>query len=205
MGPREAGRKDQKMQTDSSVQAIAAEDDLLASLRIDQSYAGGAVGVKKPLMTVPVRKPGKSDFFRVHPEHMLDCYVVELKAEREHYFVLPNIAPILAEFVEPVRLRYCVTRAGTAFLWPVKLPKEDRRADAWRQSAAEAATLAETKWLRLSADMNLGAYQPHVAMADLGEPKWPEEPWPTVVKIALRDRKIDSEDHAVVRELLGQQ
>jgi hypothetical protein len=192
------------MQATSTVQAVAEEDDLLTSLRIDQSYMSDAVGVKKPLMTVPVRKPAKSDFFRVHPEHMLDCYVIELKAEREHYFVLPSIAPILAEFVEPVRLRYCVTRAGTAFLWPVKLPREDRRADAWRQSAAEAATLAETKWLRLSADMHLGAYQPHVATGDLGEPKWPEEPWAIVVKIALRDRKIDSEDHAVLRELLGQ-
>ena len=41
-------------------------------------------------------------------------------------------------------------------------------------------------------------------LADLGEPKWPEESWPEVMKVALRDRLIDSTDHAVVRELLGQ-
>jgi hypothetical protein len=180
-------------------------DDLLASLRIDQGYNSEVLGVKKPLLTVPVRKPSKTDYIRVHAEHWLDCFVIELKAEREHYFVVPELAPTLAEFVEPVRLRYCVTRMGTAFLWPVKLPKEDRRTDAWRQSAAEAAAMAEAKWLRVSADMHLGAYQPFVAVADLGPPKWPEEEWPVVVKVALRDRLIKSNDHPVVRELLGQE
>ena len=190
--------------TTNTTEPIVIEDDFLAGLRIDQSYTDTAVGVRKPLMTVPVRKPAKSDFFRVHPEFHLDCYVVELKAEREHYFVKPSVAPIVSEFVEAVRLRYCVTRQGTAFLWPVKLPKDDRRADAWRQSAMEAAMLAETKWVRIAADMNLGAYQPYEAVADLGDPKWPVEPWVTVVKVALRDHMIDSEDHAVIRELLGQ-
>lgn len=182
----------------------AAEDDFLVGLRIDQSYTDGAVGVRKPLMTVPVRKPAKTDFFRVHPEHSLDCFVVELKAEREHYFVFPAIAPIISEFIEPVRLRYCVTRQGVAFLWPVKLPKDDRRADAWRKSALDAAALAEKRWVRVVPDMNLGAYQPFEAVADLGDPRWPVESWTAVVKVALRDRVIDTEDHAVIRDLLGQ-
>ena len=58
--------------------------------------------------------------------------------------------------------------------------------------------------MRIAADMHLGAYQPFVAVADLGDPKWPSESWTDVVKIALRDRRIDSEDHAVIRQLLGQ-
>ena len=180
------------------------EDPVLASLRIDQSYTASSVGVRKVLLTVPVRKPTKDEFFRVHPDHFLECYAVELKAERETYFLAPAVAPVLPEFVEPVRLRYCVSRQGVAFLWPVKLPKDDRRADSWRTSAAEAATLAETKWVRIAADMHLGAYQPFEAVADLGDPKWPNESWTEVVKIALRDRRIDSEDHAVIRQLLGQ-
>ena len=97
-----------------------------------------------------------------------------------------------------------LTGRKSVFLWPVKLPKDDRRPNSWHTSAAEGATLAETKWTRLTADMPLGAYQPFIAMASLGEPKWPEESWPEVMKIALRDRLINSEDHPVVRELLGQ-
>lgn len=181
-----------------------AEDAFLASLRIDQSFLNETIGVKKPLLTVPIRKPLRTDFVRVHPEHFVDCFALELKTEREFYFVVPGVAPAIAEFVDPVRLRLCVTRQGVVFLWPVKLPRDDRRADAWRVSAAQAALLAETRWTRVAADMALGAYQPHVALADLGEPKWPDETWPEVVKVALKDRMIDSEDHAVIRELTGQ-
>jgi hypothetical protein len=186
-----------------STPAQATEDALLGKLRIDQSYVGETMGVKKLLITVPVRKPNRAEFFRVHAAHFLECYMVELKTEREYYFVVPEVATSLPEFAEPVRLRLCVTRQGTAFLWPTKLPRDERRADAWRQSAAEAATMAESQWLRLSADMSLGAYQPYVARGEFGEPKWPEETWPQILAIALRGKLVESADHAVVRELLG--
>ena len=181
----------------------ASEDAFLADLRLDQSYSDATVGVRRVLLTVPVRKPAKTDFFRVHPQHSLDCFCVELKAEGEIYFVTQALAPLISEFCEPVRLRLCVTRQGVAFLWPIKLPTEARRGDTWRRSAAEAAHLAESKWIRLAADMNLGAYQTFAAVADLGEPKWPTEPWVEILKIAMRDRRIDAEDHAVIRQLLG--
>lgn len=192
-----------KDDTPPSTEATTPEDEFLASLRIDQSYTEAAVGVRRVLGTVPVRKPGRTDFFRVHPSHSLDCFCVELKEEREVYFIAPALAQLLAEFCEPVRIRLCVTRQKVAFLWPIKLPKEDRRVDEWRKSAAEAAHLAESKWIRLAADMHLGAYQTFEAVADLGDPVWPAESWTEVVKIALRDRRIDSEDHAVIRQLLG--
>jgi len=183
--------------------ATSADDEFLASLRIDQSYTDATIGVRRVLGTVPVRKPNKTDFFRVHPDHSLDCFSIELKEEREQYFLSRGLEQLVAEFAEPVRLRLCVTRLGTAFLWPIKLPREDRRVDEWRRSAAEAAHLAESKWIRLAADMHLGAYQTFEAVADLGDPKWPAESWAEVVKVALRDRRIDNEDHAVIRQLLG--
>jgi hypothetical protein len=182
-----------------------AEDELMAKLRIPQTYANPMVGVKKPLLTVAVRKPNKNEFFRVHPSHFLDCCLIEDKTERENFFVLPEVAPFVTEFVEAVRLHYCITRQDVIFLWPVKLPRDDRRGDAWRKSAGECAGLAQDKWVRVVADMSLGAYQPYVAMAELGEPKWPEEPWSKVFKLATRDRMIESEQHPLVRRLLGQE
>lgn len=182
-----------------------AEDALMAKLRISQSYSDAIVGVKKPLLTVAVRKPNKNEFFRVHPNHFLDCCLLEDKTERENFFVLPEVAPFVSEFVEGVRLHFCVTRQDVVFLWPVKLPREDRRGDAWRKSAADCASLAQGRWVRVVADMSLGAYQPYVAMADLGEPKWPEEPWSKVFQLATRDRMIESEQHPLVRRLLGQE
>lgn len=182
-----------------------AEDALMAKLRISQSYSDAIVGVKKPLLTVAVRKPNKNEFFRVHPHHFLDCCLLEDKTERENFFVLPEVAPYVSEFVEGVRLHFCVTRQDVVFLWPVKLPREDRRGDAWRKSAADCASLAQGRWVRVVADMSLGAYQPYVAMADLGEPKWPEETWSKVFQLATRDRMIESEQHPLVRRLLGQE
>jgi hypothetical protein len=169
------------METINTTAAVAPEqeDAFLASLRIDQSYSGDVISVKKPLLTVPARKPTKTEFFRVHPEHMLDCYAVELKTEREIYIVKPGIESVLAEFVEPVRLRLCVTRQGVVFVWPLKLPKDDaRRGDTWNRSAVEAASLAVDSWVRVSADMSLGAYQPYRAAAELGDPRCRKRPGP---------------------------
>ncbi len=38
-----------------------------AALRLDPSY-GETVGVRRHLTTVPVRKPNRQEFFRVHPD-----------------------------------------------------------------------------------------------------------------------------------------
>lgn len=190
----------------SSAQTPAASDDeaFLASLRIDQTYTGDSLGVTKPLLTVPLRKPGKTEFVRVHPDHLMDCLAVDMKAERELYIVKPGVELAISEFAEPVRLRLCVTRQGVVMIWPLKLPKDGARGDSWRRSAAEAADLAVGRWVRVVADMNLGAYQPYVATGELGAPRWPTETWPQIVRIATRDRFIDSIDHPVVRLLLGQ-
>lgn len=183
------------------------EEAFLTSLRIRQDFTVDAVGVRKPLLVVPVRRPSKSDFVRVHPVHALDCFSIELKNEGETFFVMPDVAPILSEFIEPLRLHLAVTRQGVAFLWPTKLPRDDRdrRGELWRRSALDIVDLARTTWVRTVADMGLGAYTAYAAIANLGDPAWPVESWPAIVKVALRDRVIDREDHPVVRQLLGRE
>src|SRR5262249_29523335 len=67
-----------------------------ASLRLSQDYAAD-LGVKKALLTVPVRKPDKSWFVRVHPaeDYRLTTAVIELKEERETYLVAQTLWPEL--------------------------------------------------------------------------------------------------------------
>jgi len=187
----------------NSSPAADGGDDFLAGLRIDQSYSDETVGMRKVLGTVPVRKPTKTDHFRVHPSHMLDCFALELKEEREIYFINSDLVQLLPDVCVPVRLRLCVTRQGLAFIWPLKLERSDRKKDEWARSAAEAAHLAESNWVRITADMHGGFYQGYVATADLGDPKWPVESWREVLRIALRDRRIESEDHVVLKQLRG--
>jgi hypothetical protein len=57
----------------------------LSRLRLSQNFAD-AIGVKKALITVPVRKPGRQDFVRVHPDpaFRIETAVIELKDENEN-------------------------------------------------------------------------------------------------------------------------
>jgi len=76
--------------------------------------------------------------------------------------------------------------------------------DEWRRSAVDAAIMAESTWIRMAADMHSGGYQTFQAVAELGAPEWPKEPWGEILAVGLRDRRIESEDHAVIRQLLGE-
>src|SRR5262245_41194598 len=131
-----------------------------AALRLDQSFAG-AVGVKKLLTTVPVRKPNRQDFVRVHPDpanRLTPAAIVELKEEREVYLVTPAMAMELPGELTVATLYTSINRQGVLHLWPVKLPGPDGKHNEWHRSAAEAAELAMRRWVRLTANMSLGAY-----------------------------------------------
>jgi hypothetical protein len=70
-----------------------------AALRLSQGFAAN-IGVKKALLSVPVRKPDKSWFVRVHPDqnYRLQTAVIELKEDRggETYLVERSLWPGLA-------------------------------------------------------------------------------------------------------------
>src|SRR5205807_9882261 len=68
------------------------------NLRIDQSFLNRGAA-KKLLTTVPVRKPHKQDFIRVHPSEdcRLTAALIELHEDRETYLVLPGFAHQLNE------------------------------------------------------------------------------------------------------------
>jgi hypothetical protein len=80
-------------------------DDLTA-LKLDQSFAD-MVGVKKILTTVPVSKPNKQDFVRVHPApecRLSPAALIELKDDRESYFLTPDMAANLPGEFSPCSL-----------------------------------------------------------------------------------------------------
>jgi hypothetical protein len=65
----------------------------LSKLRLSQAFTE-SVGTKKLLTTVPVRKPGKQEFVRVHTEseYRGAFAILELKEDREYYLLMPDIA-----------------------------------------------------------------------------------------------------------------
>jgi hypothetical protein len=193
------------LQSVDSVNQAAAPDPFdLESLRLDQDFTE-ASGVKKLLMTVPVRKPNPHDFVRVHPDHAYrsTLALIELREDRELFLVPPPIARELPGEFFPVTLYTAINRQGVVFLWPVRLPGPDGKQLEWHRSAAEAAELAMTHWIRVKANMSLGAYDAYRAGSKISDPKWPEVSFQELLRIAFKLRYVDSVDHAVVKRLRG--
>jgi hypothetical protein len=174
-------------------------------LRLSQDFEN-KVGVKKAVITVPVRKPDRQWFVRVHPSESwrLDTAVLELKEERETYLVEPALWPELPGEVVPKVLFTGINPQGVAFLWPVRLQGMDGKWDEWNRSAMEAAQLAMRGWVRIAANMSLGAYEVFEATAELPEPEWPDIGFQKLLRVAFKDRFIRELDHPVVRRLRGE-
>ena len=176
----------------------------LEDLRLSQDFAS-QVGVKKALLTVPVRKPNRQEFVRTHPDpnYRFETALLELKSEREMYVVAPHVQPELPGELIPMVLFMAITRQGVLFLWSIRLPGPDGRHDPWNRSALEAAQLAMTQWVRVASDIHLGAYEVSLATGALPEPEWPAEDFEHIFQVAFKDRYIDSVDHPAVRRLRG--
>lgn len=177
----------------------------LGRLRLSQDFVA-SVGVKKLLTTVPVRKPTGQEFVRVHSDeaYRLPTVVLELKDERETYLVEQELWPELSGELKPVTLFTAINRQGVVFLWPVKLPGEDGRLDEWNRSALDAADHAAKRWVRVKANMSLGAYEILEATGELPAPQWPDSDFATLLRIAFKMRYINSMDHPVIRRLRGE-
>src|SRR6516162_5127196 len=193
------------MQSTAEQQASTVDPFNPTNLRLSQSFVENA-GVKKLLTTVPVRKPSAQDFVRVHPkpEYRANFPIIELKDEREEYIVVADLVPALVgEFVTKT-LFTAINRQGTVFFWPVRLPSPDGKNLDWWRSSREAAELAMKSWIRVRANMNLGAYDIFQAASVISDPEWPQLGFWELIKIAFRDHLVDRIDHPVIKRLRGQ-
>jgi hypothetical protein len=185
----------------------ATEDSFpdLSKLRLSQEFLETA-GAKKILTTVPVHKPRKQDFVRVHPdaEFRGAFAVIELKDDRERYLIMPEIAAALPTEIVMETFYTAINRQRVAFLWPVRLPATDGRINEWHRSAQEAADRAKDRWIRVVANMSLGAYEIMEAPGNYPDPEWPNYTFHELLRIGFRERIINSFDHAVLKRLRGE-
>ena len=80
------------MSENVAVTAVAPDPFDPERLRLSQDFAA-SIGVKKHILTLPVRKAGREEFVRVHPDpaYSLQTAVLELKEDREMYTVSPGL------------------------------------------------------------------------------------------------------------------
>lgn len=176
----------------------------LDALRLPQNF-GETLGVKRLITRVPVRKPLKTEFFRVRTgqEWRFQTMILELKEESETFLLAPPVWNVVPELLRPAMIHTAIDRRNNLFLIPVPLPGPDGRRNSWHQSLAEIVALAETKWVRSVSNKNVGGYDALVAETTLPDPAWPELTFQELVEIAFRERLIKSADHPVITQLLG--
>jgi hypothetical protein len=177
----------------------------ISKLRLSQEFLETA-GAKKILTTVPVRKPRSQDFVRVHPDATFrEAFaVIELKEDRERYLIMPEIAAALPTEIVTEMFYTAINRQCVIFLWPVRLPSSDGRILEWHRSAQEAAERAMHHWIRVTSNLNLGAYEIVQAPGKMPEPEWPDYSFQDLLRIGFRDRIISSFDHPVLKRLRGE-
>jgi hypothetical protein len=196
-----------KLATDET--EVASPDPFnAAALRLDQSFEE-AIGVKKLLTTVPVRKPHKQEWVRVHPseDYRGRFAVIYLKDASEFYILTPKIARDLSNEIVQVTIYTAINRQHVVFLWPARLPAPDGRINAWHSSAHEAAELAMKRSVRVKANIALGAYETDVTENPIPEndPVWPEAPFTELLRLGFykHGRYVDSFEHPLIKELRG--
>jgi len=174
-------------------------------LRLSQNY-GASAGVKKLTTTIPVRKPGKQDYVRVHPDpaYRIETAVLEIKEEQETFLVAQELWDELPRELTPKVLFTTINRQQVTSLWPIRLPGDDGRIDTWNGSAMEAATFAQKQWVRICSNKSLGAYDVFQATGEIPEPEWPELTLGQILEIAFKGRFIDDFDHPVLKRLRGE-
>ena len=166
------------------------------------------LGVEKPILAIPVDKPGRQDFFRTHPDptFRIEARILKLEAERETYLVTTEVWTAIPGETKLVRLVPYLTRSGSLGLWPVALPDDllGKRDTRWGITARAAAEFAEKKWVRMQANMALGSYDV-VTTVKIPDPVWPDITFQKILEIAFgNERLITTLDHPVIRQLQGE-
>jgi hypothetical protein len=176
----------------------------IEALRLPTNF-GAANNVKKLTVNVPVGKPGRTQFFQVHPdrEMIFLAAIYEDKEASTTYLLTPNVASAFPDIARAVELYPAIDRQGNQRLIPVPLPGENGQRNPWHDSLLQGIHCSMGNWVRISANKSLGAYDVHVALANLPGPDWSGTKIESLVEIAFRGHIIDSVDHAVIRALQG--
>lgn len=186
----------------------AAEGDIFDdpdALSVDQDYLSQA-GIKNEITHIPIAKPHWQKFFRTHPD---DSYhrTVNLYSDqinKQDYLVVPKLSFELAEITLRRTLFYIVTRQSEVMLMPVGVHEPLEEWNSYHATAYKAALMAKTEWVRMKADQSAQMYRISTAPSSLEEPEWPDLTLSEVLRIAFKDRVIESIEHPVLKALRGE-
>jgi hypothetical protein len=172
----------------------------IRSLVLSQNYED-QIEAEDLLMDIPVRRPKKLEWVRVHPNHRLGPVALLEDDEEKIYLLSEDVHTAVHEEAKVVTLRQCITSTKVSFIWHVPCVQPDG-ADwsSWKSQRA-AAEIGEESWIRMIWQREASNYKVR-RKADYGEPAWPTQSIDELAETAFKGRIIDSLDHPVIRHLL---
>lgn len=177
----------------------------LEKIRVSQDFDAMA-DVLKVVTVVPVNRPSKQTFFRIHPDESwtLTTYIIQFEQEQETYIIVPEVAPHAHQVAAKKVIYTGITRSGDLFLCPVALPDSSGKWNQWHRSLMAAMEQAKHKWIKIVSNRAGGKYETFVAEGDIPDPEWPDDvTFNDLITIAFEDRIIDSPNHPVLLKLKG--
>lgn len=176
----------------------------LNALRLPQNF-GESLGVRKVLTRVPVQKPNRDRFFRVHPSPSMQARLLtyEDSATKDVFAVMPGFAEVFGSLAKRVDVHLAVDRQGNPFLIPVVLPSSDGTRNSWPESLAQAVEQAKKAWIRVMSNRAIGVYDIYMSAAELPPPEWPDKTIDEIVQLAFNGKVVDTLDHPVIQGLEG--
>jgi hypothetical protein len=176
----------------------------LDRLSLPTAYAE-VIGVQKLLTHVPIEKPHKQDWFRVHPDPSFsrNLGVNHFEEDGQVYFVRPDLMPHLASFAVPVTLYTTITAppASVLRLWAIRLPGMDGKDNAYWSTARDAAQRATKVWMQIHANQKAKFYDVYNSILTV-TPAFPSDvTFQEIFTIAAKGRIIESLDNPIVLKL----
>jgi hypothetical protein len=175
--------------------------------RLAVSQTGGEnFGSKKLMTTLAIRKPSPKEWVWANSseDYFMPAALFDDGEGGLPYILVPEIAELYPSEIRYVGLRLAVNRQGVPFLWRHPLLDPNGRENAWNTSHRTAILEAQSGWIRMASNRNMGAYDVHVAPNITAEPVWPEYTLGGLLEIAFASRLISDPQHILLRQLRGE-
>jgi len=191
-----------QMVTSEASDQLPKIDGFDMSIYVAKPYETQIV-TKREIVRVPVKKPGGQIFFRIHPTEEIPVWLLKWEDDGEQYVINPKMLKFLDDQAKLNILYLGITLSGHPFLFPVQQKDANGKWNSWHESAFNIITMAKKQWLRMVAERQINGYEPYVAEQKHPEPEWPQKTMMEYLAIAFREKRIDTEDHPIIKSLKG--
>lgn len=159
---------------------------------------------EKQITRLRVKKPHRLEWVAVHPKLEIRVMLFERSYEmdKEIFIVARPMVDTFREEGKPCMLYPYVTQDGALRLWPVRLPDPDTgKLDSYSETAHDAATRYRGKWIRVAANRREAQYEVTLMKRKAAPPRFPDLTEEEMLRLAFKDKVIDSLDHPAIADL----